>query len=136
MSDKDLILDPAIFRKEDLSFEPWQLRPKTDWAVVCQEQRKTTMKSGLIIPMETNHEKLHEGTGYIIRLTAGPIAMANGLEKGQRVMYRTYLRHAQKLETSACYADGTKREYFLISLADVTAVLDEDVEVGLLSEKK
>ena len=122
---------------EEVSFEPWELRPyHEDWAVVCQDQRKTELSCGLIIPVETNHERLHEGSGYIIRLTVGPIARTEKLKPGSRILYRTYLKYIHQLETTKKYQNGETAQYFLISLKDVVCELDPHTEVGLLSERK
>lgn len=115
---------------------PENIRPRPDWAVVLRDQRKTTLASGLIIPMETNHEKLHEGSGVIIRLGEGPIAKAEKLAVGDRLLYRGYLREISKLPSTEKWPDGEPKDYFLVSLKDVTAVIGKDVELGLLSEKK
>ena len=117
------------------TFQPWELRPtKPDFAVVLQEARKWRTRAGLIIQSETNFEKLHEGAGVIVRIKFGPIAKAEGLGVGTRIMYRTYLRHITRLDSKDLDVNGEPREYFLLSLDDVLAVLEPEVEVGLLSE--
>ena len=122
---------------EDLSYEPWQLRPANeDWAVICEDKRKTELSCGIIIPIVTNHERLHEGSGYIIRLNSGPIAKAERLKPGCRILYRSYLKYIHQLETTKHHPTGEPCEYFLISLKDVLTELDPGVEVGLLSERK
>jgi co-chaperonin GroES (HSP10) len=120
----------------DVSFEPWQLRPKKDWVVICLDKRKTELSSGLIIPVETNHEKLHEGSGYIIRIGVGPIAEAEKLGRATRILFRSYLKYIHPLNTTKTYADGEPVQYALVSLEDVIAEIDPDVEIGLLSERK
>ena len=126
----------SIIENQKRGIDPKSIRPRRDWAVVLQDRRKSVLSSGLIIPEETNHEKLHEGSGTIIRLNAGPVATAGELKEGDRVMYRTYLRHARKLPTEQKWEDGEPMEFFLVSVDDFTAVLEPGVEIGLLSEKK
>jgi co-chaperonin GroES (HSP10) len=115
---------------------PANVRPKADWVVMLRDPRKTTLSSGLIIPMETNHEKLHEGSGVIIRIGEGPISKAEKLAIGDRLLYRSYLKEISKLPSDEKWPDGEFKEYFLLSLKDVTAVIAKGVELGLLSEKK
>lgn len=116
--------------------DPYSIRPKRDWAIIRQDLRKTVLSSGLILPVETNAEKLHEGSGVIIRLGVGPKAEAENLKEGDRVIYRTYLRHAVPIETEQRWVDGTPMEFFFIDVSDIAAVIDADLEVGALSERK
>jgi co-chaperonin GroES (HSP10) len=121
---------------QEAPWGPGNIRPKKDWAVVRLDQRKTTLSSGIIIPMETNHEKLHEGSGVLIRFGSGPIAEAETLAIGDRVLFRSYLKEISRLPSTSVWPDGEKQEFFLISLQDVSAVIPKGVEVGLLSERK
>ena len=116
--------------------EPWNIRPNRDWAVVRRDKRKTTMSCGLYFPVELNHEQLHEGSGFIVRIGVGPIAKSEELSSGQRILYRSYLKDIHPLPTGQRWEDGELQEFALISLKDVLAQLDPDVEVGLLSERK
>lgn len=116
--------------------DPYEVRPKRDWAIILQDQRKSVRSSGLFLPDETNAEKLHEGSGVIIRIGEGPKTKACGLRKEDRVVYRTYLRHAVPIETDQKWLDGTRMEYFFMDVNDIVAVIGPDVEVGALSERK
>ena len=116
--------------------DPYSIRPKRDWAIIRQDQRKSVLSSGIILAEETNAEKLHEGSGIIIRLGEGVKSKACGLKQGDRVVYRTYLRHAVPIETDQKWMDGTRMEYFFMDVSDIVAVIDPDVEVGALSERK
>lgn len=113
--------------------DPYIVRPKRDWAIVRQDQRKTVLASGLVLPTETHAEKLHEGSGIIIRLGQGPKVKGCNIKEGDRVMYRTYLRHAVPIEAGAKWLDGSPQEFFFIDVSDLTAVIDPDLEVGPLS---
>ena len=116
--------------------DPYAIRPKRGWAIVRQDQRKSVLSSGIILADETIAEKLHEGAGIIIRLGPGPKNEALGIQPGDRVLYRTYLRHAIPIETSQKWLDGTKMEYFFIDTNDLVALISPDLQVGPLSERK
>lgn len=116
--------------------DPYAVRPKRDWAIVRQDQRKSTLSSGIVLPTETNAEQLHEGSGIIIRLGAGLKAAALGLKETDRVMYRTYLRHALSFDVRQRWSDDSRMEFFFIDVSDITAVIGPNVEVGALSERK
>jgi co-chaperonin GroES (HSP10) len=116
--------------------DPHSVRPKRDWAIIRQDLRKSVLSSGIILAAETAAEKLHEGSGVVIRLGEGPKSAACGLKQGDRVLYRTYLRHAVPIETDQKWLDGTKMEYFFMDVSDIVAVIDPGLEVGALSERK
>lgn len=127
--------------------DPYVIRPKRGWVIIRHDKRKTRLSSGLILEEETNAEKLHEGSGVIIRLGRGPRIEASGLKEGDRVMYRTYLRHAVPIEADLYWPvsgnseqrlqeEPQKMKFFFMSIDDITAVIDSDVEVGAISERK
>jgi co-chaperonin GroES (HSP10) len=116
--------------------DPYKIRPKTDWAIVLQDERVGVLPSGIIIPMELTAEKLHEGSGTVIRLGLGKKSLRLGISCNDRVMYRTYLRHVVPIDSDLKWPSGAKQEYFFINLDDLTAVLELGVEVGALSRKK
>jgi co-chaperonin GroES (HSP10) len=130
MSDQPYIIEP------EKPWGPGNIRPKKDWAVVCLDKRKTTLSWGLHIPMVTNHEKLHEGSATVLRFGRGPIAIAEKLAIGDRVLFRGYLKDISKLPNAGVWEDGEPKECFMLSLKDVTAVIAKGAEVGLLSERK
>lgn len=118
--------------------DPFTIRPKRGWVIIRHDKRKTRLASGLILEEETNAEKLHEGSGVIIRLGRGPRVEASGLKEGDRVMYRTYLRHAVPIEADLFWPgeESQKMKFFFMSIDDITAVIDSDLEVGAISERK
>lgn len=127
--------------------DPFSIRPKRGWAIIRQDRRKTVLSSGLVLLAETNAEKLHEGSGVIIRLGRGPRVEASGLVEGDRVMYRTYLRHAVPIESGLFWPsqgnseqqaqeDLQKMEFFFMSIDDINAVIGPDIQVGAISERK
>jgi len=116
--------------------DPYVIRPKRDWAIIRQDLRKSVLSSGIILATETNAEKLHEGSGIIIRLGKGPKVSGCNLSEGDRVVYRTYLRHAVPIYSEQKWIDGTPMEFFFMDVADIAAVISPDTEVGPLSERK
>lgn len=116
--------------------DPYSIRPKRDWAIIRQDQRKSVLSSGIIVPTETNAEKLNLGSGVIIRIGQGPKTLGSGLKEGDRVVYRTYLRHAVPIDAEQKWLDGTTMEFFFIDVADIAAVVGPDVDVGAISERK
>lgn len=116
--------------------DPYVIRPKRDWAIILQDKRKSVLSSGIILAEETNAEKLHEGAGTIVRLGPGLKAVGSGIQQGDRVLYRTYLRHAIPIEFDKTWIDGEKMEFFFMAVADIAAVISPDIEVGALSQRK
>jgi co-chaperonin GroES (HSP10) len=116
--------------------DPHNIRPKRDWAIILQDPRKSVLSSGILLPMETNDEKLHEGSGIVIRLGVGPKVTGTSLREGDRVLYRTYLRHAVTIDSDKKWSDGSRMEFFFMDVTDIAAVISTDLEVGALSERK
>ena len=116
--------------------DPYVIRPKRDWAIIRQDHRKNVLSSGIVLPTETNAEKLHEGSGIIIRLGKGPKVTGSDLKEGDRVLYRTYLRHAIPIYSDQKWIDGAVMEFFFMDVADIAAVISPDTEIGPLSERK
>lgn len=115
---------------QDLS----KIRPKPDWVSVLADQRKDRLASGLYIPgEETGAEKVTEGAGTIVRLGAGELAKDLGLEAGQRIVYRSFLRFANRIESDERWPDGSPKEYFFMAIADIMGVLAPGAEVGIFS---
>lgn len=113
--------------------DPRKVRPKRDWVLVLDDKRESTTKSGLIIPMETGAEKVTEWSGSIVSVGLGDKNGALGLKPDQRVVYRRYLKHANKLDVDELWDDGSKKEYFLMSTDDIMGVIDSGTTVGVLS---
>lgn len=116
-------------------YDPYSIRPLRDWVIILQDRRKEVLSSGIVIPTETNAEKLHEGSGVIIRLGGGPKIVSSSLVEGDRVLYRTYLRHAIPIYSDRRWIDGPLMEFFFMSVMDIAAVISSDFEVGALSER-
>jgi hypothetical protein len=130
----------APVEKEE-GYDPHAVRPGRGFVLICVDPRKSEMSCGLIIPMVTNHEQLHEGSGLIIRVNpADEVRLKKiGVGENDRVVYRGYLKHCNKLKPDKMhekYTDGTPMEWSFISIDDLVMVIEPGVEIGLLSEKK
>lgn len=113
--------------------DPFKVRPRDGWAVVLADARKD--KKGLIFlpDAETGAEKVTEGAGIIVRLGVGEKNHRIGLEVGQRVVYRGFLKYANPIETEEKWENGEHKVYFIMSSEDILAILPPGVEVGVFS---
>ena len=116
-----------------MSFNPASIRPRRDWVLVLDDLRKSVLESGIVIAVETGLEKVREGTGTLVRVGIGDKTKALGIEPGQRVVYRSYLKYANPVETDEKWPDGTAKRYFLMSCEDLFAVIPPGMEVGVFS---
>lgn len=114
--------------------DPLKVRPRDGWIIVLSDARKKTMESGLLLaPNETGAEKVCEGAGKIIRVGGGEKNKSLGLEPGLRVMYRSFLRWANPIETEEKWPDGQNKQYFIMNTDDVLAAIPDGVQVGVYS---
>lgn len=114
--------------------EPNKVRAKRDWISVLDDQRKTKTFGGIFLPgHETGIEKVTEGTGTVVRVGNGDKNKTLGLKTGDRIVYRGFLKHANRIETEEKWDDGTSKHYFLMSTDDVLAIISEGIEVGVFS---
>jgi len=110
------------------------IRPRRDWALVLADVRKVELASGIILPVETGAEKVTERAGSVIRLGPGDKAPAMGLKEGDRIVFRGFIKYHMPIESDEVWADGSKKEFFLMDIADIMAVT-EGVEVGVFSNR-
>jgi len=111
-----------------------KVRPRDGWLVVLSEPRQVKLASGIFLPNhETGAEKMREGAGTIVRTGPGEKNTRLGLEVGQRVLYRGFLKWANPIETDEKWPDGQPLQYFIMSNEDILAVIPEGVEVGVFS---
>lgn len=116
------------------SYEPHSVRPRDGWIVVLAEPRKEQLSSGILLaPNETGVEKVTEGAGKVIRVGPGEKCKIAGLEEGQRIVYRGYLKHANPIPSEEKWPDGQEKRYFIMSMLDVMAIIPEGLEVGVFS---
>lgn len=112
---------------------PRDVRPRKEWVSVLCDQRKVELSSGIILANETGAEKVTERAGTIVRIGNGKKAGEIGLKEGDRVVFRGYLKEANPIPHDEKWSDGTPKEYFLMDIDDVFAVMDGPVEVGIFS---
>jgi co-chaperonin GroES (HSP10) len=115
--------------------DPRKVKPRRDWVLVLLDQRKTQLASGLFIPgSETGVEKVTESAGEVIRL--GPSDKLIGkleVKEGDRIVFRAFLKHHMSFESEETWPDGGKKEFFLMDVADIMAVIGEGISVGVFS---
>ena len=124
--------------KEELKHEdykPSQIRPNRDWVLVLDDERREVLASGLILAEVTGAEKVTEGTGTLVRIGPGDLNGALGISPGDRVVYRSYLKYANPIDTDERWlsSTGSKKRYFLMSCKDLMGVVEPGVEVGVYS---
>lgn len=108
-------------------YDPTKVRVRDGWCVVLMDKRKTELDSGLVLPTELGIEKVDSGMATIIRVGEGKKNAILGLEKGQRVALRSFLKYANPIP------NGEGREYFIMSSDDIAMICPPGVEVGVLS---
>lgn len=107
--------------------DPHKIRPKRDWVVVKDDPRPNKTAGGIFLPgMETGVEKVKEGTGEVISVGPGEKNQALGLEPGQKICYRGFLKHANRIETE-------NDHYFFMASDDILGIVPEGVNVGVFS---
>lgn len=116
-----------------MHYDPTKVRVRDGWLVVLAFQRKKAV--GLIhLPVnETGVEKIDTGEGRIVRVGEGKKNETIDLKAGQKIIYRTFLKHANPIPCDEKWEDGEEKRYFIMSSDDVVAISEEDVEVGVFS---
>lgn len=118
---------------------PLSVKPRRDWCLVLMDKREETISGGLLVlPVsETGSEKVTEGSGVVVRVGPGKKNEVLGLKAGDHVVYRSYLRFANALDTDELWdpleTRPKKKQYFLMSADDVLGVIPENVHVGVFS---
>lgn len=114
--------------------DPRTVRPRDGWCVVLADQRKQKLDSGILLPLnETGVEKVTEGSGIIIRCGPGEKNPKMGLEAGQKIVYRSFLRWANRVDCDEEWPNGELKHYFIMSSLDIIALVPPEVEVGIFS---
>jgi co-chaperonin GroES (HSP10) len=118
-----------------MSVDATKVRPRRDWILVLADERQERLASGIYLPgHETGIEKVTEGTGLLIAVGPGEKLAKLGLAPGQRLVYRGFLKHANKVPSEERWlTTGNEKEYFLMSCDDVLGVLAPGVEAGIFS---
>jgi co-chaperonin GroES (HSP10) len=103
------------------------------------DRRADTVAGGLIfLPVsEINSEKLTEGMGTIVRVGPGEKGKSIGLKTGDRVAFRSFLKHVNPIDTTDVWGDVgdtyARKRYFLMAIDDIMGVISEGVNVGVFS---
>lgn len=115
--------------------DPLKIKPRRDWCLVLDDARADTVAGGLIaLPnFDTKEERLTEGVGTITGVGDGARNEALKLESGMRVVYRSYLKYANTIETEEKWGNGSRKKYFLIDTNDLIGIVDPDTSVGVFS---
>jgi co-chaperonin GroES (HSP10) len=116
-----------------MAYDPLKIRPVRNFCLVLADPRKEVLESGIILAVETGVEKVTEGTGRILRVGTGEKIPQIGLENGQRVVFRSYLKYANPVTCRLQWPDGRTKEHFLIACDDIIAIIPEDMQVGVFS---
>lgn len=109
------------------TLDPYKIRVRDGWCVVKMDPRKEVLESGIVLPArELGIEKVDSGNAVLVRVGEGKKNAALGLEAGQRVALRSYLKLANPIPTE-------EGEYSIISSDDIAMILPPGVEVGVFS---
>ena len=113
-----------------------KITPRRDWVLVLDGPRKVHTAGGILVPTaETGIEKVSVGSGELVAVGPGVKNDKLGLRVGDKVVYRSFLKHAHKIETDDKWSDGSSKIYFLMSSDDLLSVADPGLEVGVFSGK-
>lgn len=111
-----------------------KIRPKEGWVLVLADPRMDKTASGIYLPgRETGIEKVTEGAGEVIGVGRGKKNHGLGLERGQRVIYRSFLKHANRIPADDTWPNREEKYYFFMSSDDVMGVIAPGVDVGVFS---
>lgn len=109
------------------SYSPDSVRPRNGWCSVLLDQRQTILGSLVLPASETSAEKLSVAGATIVR--TGNDVPGTVVQKGDRVIVRAYLKWANPIDTDEKWSDGTAKQYAIISMNDVLAVVAKDVDL-------
>lgn len=111
-----------------------KVRPRRDWLLVLADPRRDKTASGLLLPgHETGAEKVTEGAGLVISVGPGEKNRVLGVEKGVRIVFRSFIKHANRLPVEDNWPNGESKIYFLMSSDDAIGVMAPGVDVGVFS---
>lgn len=106
------------------------VRPIRNLCLIQADDREETIAGGLLyLPVsETTPEKLSQGTGVLVRLGPGEKVKKLGIQVGERVAYRGYLKHANPIES-----DDETKKFLMLSVDDIIGVIPAGLSVGVFS---
>ena len=107
------------------------LTPMPGWALCKTVPHSTTTIAGLYIPTDVDKDVKTEGVAEVVAVTA-PRAGPAGVEVGDRIVYRGFLRFANQVG----HLMGSDRdcEFFLLNVKDVLAVVEGSGTIGIHGE--
>lgn len=107
------------------------LIPMPGWALCKTAPHSTTAISGIYLPTDIDKNVKSEGVAEIVAFTA-PHVGPSGVEVGDKVIYRGFLRFANQVG----HLLGSDRdcEFFLLNLKDVLAVVEGSGVIGINGE--
>lgn len=114
--------------------DPSKILPRREWISVLDDHRRSQTSGGIFLPgHETGIEKVTEGSGVIVRIGPGDKAKTLDLTEGSRIIYRSFLKYANRIEAEEEWSHGTLKHYFLMSIDDILAITEKGVDVGVFS---
>lgn len=122
-----------------MSVDPLKVRPMPNWCIVLEDRPKEFLGAGVIAStLDLKDEKLSQGTGTIIRLGYSKKVQTIGLEEGQRVVFRGYLKFANPMETEELWNEMStgfrpRKKYFFMSCDDIIGLIPPGTDVGVFS---
>lgn len=119
------------------TYDPKKIRVRKDWALVLDDDRKMILASGIILPgHETGMEKVTEWKGTLVAVGEGYKTKVGKLAPGVTVVYRAFLKHANRVPTDEFWESGAEKHYFIMSIDDIIGVVAPGVDVGVYSSSK
>jgi co-chaperonin GroES (HSP10) len=115
------------------TYDPLKLRVKDSWAVVLMDERVEQLASGIILATVTAAEKVTEGAATLVRIGEGKKNRELGLEPGMRICLRSYLKYANAIPNEETWPSGTGKEYFILNVDDILAIVPDGAQVGVYS---
>lgn len=119
------------------TYDPRLIKTRPDWAIVLDDERKTKLDSGIeLTTFEVGIEKVTEWAGELVYVGVGDKTKVAGLEPGLRVVYRAFLKYANRIPTEETWSSGNPKHYFFMAVDDILAVIQPGVQVGAFSRSR
>ncbi len=100
-----------------------------EWVVVRADPRVKQTRGGIhLTDTLIQAERFMEGTGHILSIGGRVSNIVPGLEPGQRIAYRGFLKDAHPVAKTE---DGC--DIFIIHCDDLLAAIDEETRTGITS---
>jgi co-chaperonin GroES (HSP10) len=111
------------------TYDPSKIRPRRDFCLVKTPPRAEKVGSLFLPGQELGMERVTEREGTVTAIGPGEKAATIGLNVGDRIVYRGFLKVANPVPTDE------KEEYFLMAIDDVLIIIpsDSNIEIGCFS---